>query len=227
MRRCALLCLALLLATPLAAQEPADRVAIDAFRDSLGAITSAAQMLPIVAREKIARPAGDKELGRLRYGWSLVRLGQLSDSAPALIEASLNFYEASVRRTKWPYAWFGLGATKLALDGIGATEVRSEHQPAGSGWRWGAANAFLSTVRSDTSYITAAVELGLTVMRTPTWTNIPPVITAMTRAANSGRAGDGVWLVLGRLQRQIDSNRSALKSFDTDLRQWKTEPAAP
>ncbi len=161
MRRCAPLLLALLLATPfatsVAAQEPADRVAIDAFRDSVGTLTSAAQLLPIVAREKNARAAGDKELWRLRYGWALIRLGQLSDSTPPLIEASLNFYEATVRRSKWPYAWFGLGATKLALDGIGATEVRSEHQPAGSGWRWGAANAFLSTVRSDTTYITAAV----------------------------------------------------------------------
>jgi hypothetical protein len=218
-RRSALPLLALLvassLATSVAAQEPADRAAIDAFRDTLGALTSASQLLPIVAREKNARPASDKELGRLRYGWSLIRLGQLSDSAPPLIDATLQFYEATVRRSKWPYAWFGLGATKLALDGIGATEVRSEHQPAGSGWRWGAANAFLSTVRSDTTYITAAVELGLTVMRTPTWTNIPPVIEAMTRAAKSGHAGDGVWLVLGRLQRQIDSNRAALKSFDT------------
>jgi GWxTD domain-containing protein len=218
-RRHARLCLALfalaLPAGPLAAQEPADRAAVDRFRDSLGAITDVAVLNSIVAREKTARPAtGDREIARLRYGWALVRLGQVADSAPPLVDALLQFYEAGVRRSKWPYAHFGLGATKLALDVNGAREIRSQHQTAGSGWRWGAANAFLSTVRSDTTYITAAVELGLTVMRTPTWADIPPVVTAMTRAAKSGQAGNEVWLVLGRLHRQIDSNEAALRSFD-------------
>ena len=208
--------LALSLAGPLRAQEPTDRAAIDAFRDTLGALTDPGQVQDIAGRERTARPAiGDKEIQRLRYGWALVRVGQLTDSAPPMIEALLQFYEASVRRSKWPYAWFGLGATKLALDDIGAIEVRSAHQSAGSGWRWGAANSFLSAVRSDTNYITAAVELGLTVMRTPRWVDLDPVIAAMSRAARSGRAGDEVWLVLGRLQRQIDSNVAALRSFDT------------
>ncbi len=224
MRRHAPLCLALLAgvlsaslhAGSLAAQDPADRIAIDHFRDSLGAMTDPAAVKAIVDREKVARPAtGDKELVRLRYGWALVRWGQLTDSAPPLIDATLQFYEAGVRRSKWPYAKFGLGATKLALDGMGAREVRSAHQSAGSGWRWGAANSFLEAVKTDTNYITAAVELGLTVMRTPTWADIPPVVNAMTRAARSGQAGNDVWLVLGRLERQIDSNGAALKAFDT------------
>jgi len=222
-RRHARLCLAVLAiallaswpAAPLAAQDPADRAAIDRFRDSLGAVTDVAALNTIVEREKTARPAtGDKELVRLRYGWALIRLGQVADSAPPLIDALLQFYEAGVRRSKWPYAHFGLGATKLALDVNGAREIRSQHQTAGSGWRWGAANAFLYSVRADTNYITAAVELGLTVMRTPTWADIPPVVAAMSRAAKSGKAGNDVWLVLGRLYRQIDSNEAALRTFD-------------
>jgi hypothetical protein len=221
-RRHARLCLAVLAVallaprpTPLVAQDPADRAAIDRFRDSLGAITEVAALNAIAVREKDARPAtGDRELGRLRYGWALVRLGQVADSTPPLIEALLQFYEAGVRRSKWPYSHFGLGATKLALDANGAREIRSQHQTAGSGWRWGAANAFLYSVKADTNYITAAVELGLTVMRTPTWADIPPVVTAMARAARSGKAGDDVWLVLGRLYRQIDSNEAALRTFD-------------
>ncbi len=206
----------LTLSAGLTSQEPADRAAVDAFRDSLGALTEAAQVQRLVDRERIARPAaGDREIARLRLGWALVRVGQLTDSAPPMIEGLLQFYEASVRRSKWPYAWFGLGANKLALDAIGAREIRSAHQSAGSGWRWGAANAFLSSSRADTNYVTAAVELGLTVMRTPGWVDLDPVVAAMSRAARSGRAGNEVWLVLGRLQRQIDSNVAALRSFDT------------
>lgn len=199
-----------------AAQDPADRANIDAFRDTLGALTDPAAVHRIVERERVTRPAtGDREIQRLRLGWALTREGQLQDSAPPMIDALLQFYEAAVRRSKWPYAWFGLGATKLALDEIGAREIRSDHQSAGSGWRWGAANAFLTSVQKDTNYITAAVELGLTVMRTPTWVDLPPVIAAMSRAARSGRAGNEVWLVLGRLERQIDSNVAALRAFDT------------
>ena len=221
-RSTALLCLlvaaataSLTLGASLAAQEPADRAAIDAYRDTLGALTDLGAVQQLLTREQAARPAGDKELQRLRLGWTLTRLGQLTDSAPPMIEALLQFYEVSVRRSKWPYAKFGLGATKLALDGIGAREVRSAHQSAGAGWRFGAADAFLTAVNTDTAYIIAAVELGNTVMRTPTWVNVPPVISAMSRAARSGRAGNDVWLVLGRLERQIDSNRAALRSFDT------------
>lgn len=198
----------------LLAQDPVDRAAIDAFRDSLGALHDPAAVLPIVQREKEARPAGDNQLQRLRYGWALNRLGELSDSAPPLIDALLQFYEAGVRRSKWPYAPFGLGATKLALDDIGAGEVRSAHQVAGAGWRFGAADAFLTAVQRDTNYITAAVELGLTVMRTPTWIRLDPVVTALSRAARSGRAGNDIWLVLGRLERQVDSQQAALRAFD-------------
>jgi GWxTD domain-containing protein len=205
----------LTLSARLVAQEPADRAVIDAFRDSLGALTDLAAIQQILLREQTAHPTGDKELQRLRLGWTLTRLGQLSDSAPPMIDALLQFYEANVRRAKWPYAKFGLGATKLALDAIGAREVRSAHQAAGAGWRFGAADAFLTTVNTDTSYIVAAVELGNTVMRTPTWTNFPPVIAVMSRAARSGHAGNDVWLVLGRLERQIDSNTAALRAFDT------------
>ncbi|HTK56084.1 MAG TPA: GWxTD domain-containing protein [Gemmatimonadales bacterium] len=201
---------------PLAAQTPAERANVDAFRDSLGALADPGVVAQLVAREKTARPAtGDKEIQRLRLGWALTRYGQLTDSAPPMVEALLQFYEASVRRRQWPYAHFGLGATKLALDAIGAREIRSEHQPAGSGWRFGAASAFLASVQADTNYVTAAVELGLTVMRTPGWVNVQPVVVAMSRAARSGRAGNGVWLVLGRLERLIDSNAAALRAFDT------------
>jgi GWxTD domain-containing protein len=214
----ALLLLALRPTAPLAAQTPAERASVDAFRDTLGAQSDPEVVRRLVEREKSYRPAtGDKEVQRLRLGWALTRYGQLTDSAPPMIDGLLQFYEASVRRRQWPYAWFGLGATKLALDDIHAREIRSEHQPAGSGWRWGAANAFLSSVQADTNYITAAVQLGLTVMRTPNWLNIQPVVVAMSRAARSGRAGNDVWLVLGRLQRQIDSNAAALRSFDTYL----------
>lgn len=200
---------------PLLAQAPAERAMIDAFRDTLGALHDPAAALAVVQREKDARPAGDDQLQRLRYGWALNRLGELADSAPPLIDAMLQFYEAGVRRGKWTYPPFGMGATKLALDDINAAEVRSVHQSAGSGWRFGAADAFLTSVQKDTNYITAAVELGLTVMRTPTWVRLDPVISALTRAARSGRAGNDIWLVLGRLQRQIDSNRAALRSFET------------
>ncbi|HET7042206.1 MAG TPA: GWxTD domain-containing protein, partial [Gemmatimonadales bacterium] len=195
-------------------QDPADRAAIDAYRDTLGALRDTAAVLAIVQREKNASPPGDKVLQRLRYGWALNRLGELTDSAPPLIDALLQFRESYIRHGKWPYAWFGLGATKLALDDIGAGEVRSNDQPAGTGWRYGAASAFLGAVNADTNYITAAVELGLTVMRTPTWVRLDPVITALSRAARSGRAGNDIWLVLGRLERQADSNVAALRAFD-------------
>ena len=64
-----LLCL-LLAASPVAAQEPAGRAEIDAFRDTLGALTDPAAVQQLLTREQSTRPVGDKELGRLRLGSS-------------------------------------------------------------------------------------------------------------------------------------------------------------
>lgn len=206
--------------TPLAAQAPADRDAIDTYRDSLASIHDTVGLLQVALREKNARPTtGDRELQRLRYGWALTRLGEMTDSAPPLIDALLEFREAYIRKGKWPYAWFGLGAAKVALDDIGAPERRSDDQPAGTGWRYGAADAFLHAVQRDSAYVPAAVELGTTVLRTPTWVKYSPVIDALTRAARAGEGGVAVWLVLGRVYRQADSTQQALRAFDTYVSQ--------
>lgn len=208
------------LSTTLAAQAPADRDAIDTFRDSLVSIHDTVGLLQVTLREKNAHPTtGDKELQRLRYGWALTRLGEMTDSAPPLIDALLQFREGYIRKGNWPYTWFGLGAAKIALDDIGAPEVRSNDQPAGTGWRYGAADAFLHAVQRDNAYVPAAVELGTTVLRTPTWVKYTPVIDALTRAAHAGQGGVEVWLVLGRVFRQADSTERALQAFDTYVSQ--------
>ncbi|MEO6066400.1 MAG: GWxTD domain-containing protein, partial [Gemmatimonadales bacterium] len=168
-RRAILLCL--LFAGPLFAQEPADRARVDAFRDTLGALTDPAAVVRIAEREKASRPAGDKEIGRLRLGWTLVRLGQLTESAPPLIEAANEFYEVTVKHREWPYAWLGLGLTKLELDAGGSREVVSPHQFAGSGWLSGAIAAFEQALRRRPDFGRAIAGVAEVHLREPSGPN--------------------------------------------------------
>src|SRR6478752_2257730 len=110
------LLVASLVATPLVAQAPADRAAIDAFRDSLIAGSTA-------GTSELARSA--TPLSRLRAGYTRLATG-VASSDTALILASLEqFYEATVARPTWPYGWYGRGEAKLALFRLASPEVRS------------------------------------------------------------------------------------------------------
>ncbi|MEO7334658.1 MAG: hypothetical protein ABIZ71_12085, partial [Gemmatimonadales bacterium] len=177
------------------------------------ALTDPAAVVRIAEREKASRPAGDKEIGRLRLGWALVRLGQLTDSAPLMIEATTEFYEAAVRHRDWPLAWFGLGAAKVALDGIGAREFRSAHQTAGNGWRLGAVLAFLEATRADPDYTEAAIELAKVALRDDKIVLLNGVGTAIERATALDGLDPLAWLLLGRYQRRVKHDEAAAYSY--------------
>jgi tetratricopeptide (TPR) repeat protein len=111
------LALALLVAAPLAgtpptaaAQSPAERAAIAAFRDSLAGAASVAAVDSIVGRRD-----GPAARHHLRAGFGALREAELAGGRGPLDAAVLAFEEAIRRERDWPYAWFGLGLAKLEL----------------------------------------------------------------------------------------------------------------
>ncbi|HEX6991695.1 MAG TPA: hypothetical protein VF151_07410 [Gemmatimonadales bacterium] len=91
----------LLAASPLAAQSPADRLAL-----AQGAVDSS----PVVS----------STTQLIQQGLQLLRSGKAQGDRDALFEALRDFDQARVREPSWPWPRFGLALTKLALDEDGA-----------------------------------------------------------------------------------------------------------
>ena len=207
----ALLCF-LVAAVPLAAQKPADRAALDAFRDTIHALPDLAEVRSFASKEA-HRSVSDPMLRRLRYAWALVELGQRTDSAPPFIRAADEFWEVAVRHREWPDPWFGMGAAKSGLDALGAREYRSAHQTAGNGWRQGAILAFMEALRADPDFRPAAIEAAKLTLRDENVAVRPGLSEAIQRAVTLVPDDALGWLLLGRFRRRLDQDSAAAVAY--------------
>src|SRR5688572_29487848 len=90
-----------LLTGPLRAQGAEQRAQIDRWRDSLSRISDTTELASLVRREREERPRAERDLGRLRLGWALIRQGLVTGRSRPLVDATTQFYEASVRHRDW------------------------------------------------------------------------------------------------------------------------------
>jgi GWxTD domain-containing protein len=154
-RRTAVALIAVLSGAPaLLAQAAPDTLAIHAYQDSLRVLDPEGIRAVVTG---LADPRAPDE--RLRAGWTLLIAGERLDSTPLVVRAMDQFYEVTVRRSRWPEGYFGLGEAKRRLAGVGIREIRSPHQPPGTGWIWGAARAYLEALQRDPRHAEAARSL--------------------------------------------------------------------
>jgi GWxTD domain-containing protein len=197
-----------------AIQAPTDRAAIEAYRDTLETITDPLRVRSFAERGRTDRPAEDRELGRLRSGWALVRLGELSDSADLLVQAADQFYEVAVRRPRWVMAWTGLGEAKAGLAQRRTREFRSAHQTAGTGWVWGSVTAYLTAVRVDSTYAPAVLGLARMAPYLDTPARSRPTWAVLDRATKIDSTDPGLWLITARAARRRGEHSRALEALD-------------
>jgi len=98
-----------------AAQAPAQRAALEAFRDSLQQTSDSVGLLllekKLIAEAKEHR---DDPMVHLRLGFLALRLGELAASSH-YDDAASEFQWAIDVKPDWPYPWFGMGQAELAL----------------------------------------------------------------------------------------------------------------
>ncbi len=203
----------LLLAVPLVAQNPADRTAIERFRDTLEAVDSAqaATIERQLQRRLSARE--DDPLVRIKLGFTSLRYAELG-RVFRHHDAVATFERATRSVPDWPYAWYGLA---LAL--VGRAEWRRA-TPANLGPRVGAgdieraAAALAGALEADPEFVPAL--LGLEVIArhrrdSETW---GLTLRAMRRTAST-KAGKlaVVLLARGRVERQAGDVDSAIAAF--------------
>ena len=211
----ALLTLAAGTAIRLPAQSPPDRAGIEALRDSLSTVTDSAGLGRLEATTiAVAKQRRDDPLVHLRLGFIGYRLGELTGGKSHYDAAAGEFEWAAELRPDWPYTWYGLGLSELALGESSVLAIENLRQMLGKDYLSKAARAFAHATEVDPSFAFAVVDLANTALTQRIKPRLDVALSAVRLAAASpaGRYGD-VQLVRGRVEREAGEADSALAGF--------------
>lgn len=218
-RRAALVAAVSLLASvPLASQEPADRAALEAFRDSIATTSDSIGLLRLEqGMIEVAKVDRNNAVQHLRLGLLAMRLGELSSSRHQE-DAAGEFEWVTQLQPEWPYGWYGLG---MAEDRIGDSQisiVAGLQAMFGKDHLTRAANAFAKSVQVDPAFVEGLVELASTALRQRVNIKIDLAREALRQAAiTSAGANPEVLLYRGRVEREVGDPDSALAAFESYL----------
>jgi len=203
----------------LPAQSAEQRRALDAFRDSLQAVTDSTQLHTQEERLLVAaRRAQRDPLVHLRLGHVALRAGDLGGLSH-YDDAASEFNWAADIAPHWPYAWFGLGLAEYALGA--RPDVAPERRPVLSREAWSRATlAFSRAAVLEPGFAVRLEEMARGALRDRSPARAIVVREALRRAAAEARpARPGsarLILALGRIQRETGDSGSA-RSFEAYL----------
>lgn len=197
------------------AQSPADRVALESLRDSLGLIPDTLALHQLEAATiQLARQRRDDPLVHLRLGFIAYRLGEVTKAKPHYDDAAGEFEWACELRPDWPYPWYGLGLAELALGEHASLAIENIRQMLGKDFLSKAARAFARAAEADPSFVSAVVDLANTALTQRIRPRLEVALNSV-RLAAAGPAGRHaeVQLVRGRVEREAGEADSALSAF--------------
>jgi GWxTD domain-containing protein len=209
---------ALLCAGGLAAQSPAERTQIESLRRELSGTTDSAALLDR-ERQSIDRARQDRDnaMLHLELGFIAYRLGELTGGRKHYDDAAGEFEWASELRPEWPYPWYGLGLSELALGEHGTIAVENLRQALGLDFLSKAANAFARAAEADPAFVGAVIELAETARRQRVRPRLEVALRALRAASAGANATAGLHLVRGQIERDVGEGDSALAAFDAFL----------
>src|SRR6266566_2608286 len=211
--------MALLLFLAALAQSPADRVAIESLRDSLALVTDSVSLARREATTiELAKQHRDDPLVHLRLGFIADRLADLTKNKSHYDDAAGEFEWAGELRPEWPYPWYGLGLSELAVGENSVMAIENIRQMLGKDYLSKAAKAFARATVADPSFASAVVDLANTALTQRIRARLDVALNAVRLAAAStaGRQPD-VQLVRGRVEREAGETDSALAAFHAYL----------
>ncbi len=198
----------------LSAQQPALRTHLVALRDSTSTIAlfADAQTRAAAEQAQVQQHQADASL-LLQAGLVQLRAGELSPGRAALDRAQALFDEAIYRAPEdWPWPWYGLALTDLALDSSGAVVKSSMHSGAGVYYHDAALHALGQALDADSSFVPAAALLGDILLPFGERGLNGELKRAVRRAAATNQVPTP-WLALGRVYRNLHEPDSAVAAF--------------
>ena len=209
----------LLLVLAALTQSPADRVAIESLRDSLALVTDTVALARLEATTiEFAKQHRDDPLVHVRLGFIADRLGDLTNNKSHYDDAAGEFEWAGELRPEWPYPWYGVGLSELAIGENSMMAIENIRQMLGKDYLSKAAKAFARATVADPSFASAVVDLANTALTQRIRPRLDVALSAVRLAAAStaGRQ-PGVQLVRGRVEREAGENDSSLAAFNAYL----------
>ncbi len=201
------------------AQEPPDRATLDSIRASFAPVADSTVLL---AREQqriaYAREHRDDPMVHFELGFLAFRLGEIAGGNKHFDDAGSEFEWAAELRPAWPYAWYWLGMTELAIGETRNIPLANIRQVLGTDPLSKAVRAFAHALEADPSFSAALVDLATTALRQ----RIAPRLGVAQRAlreASGTPAGrfPAVLLVRGRIERQLGEFDTALAALHAYL----------
>jgi GWxTD domain-containing protein len=214
---CTILTLTLISILPPAArgQDPADRVELERFRDSLAA-TSDSNGLLALEKRLIQSAKADRNNGvlHLKLGFLSLRLGELGGHSH-YDDAASEFQWAIDLQPSWPYAWYGMGLAEYGVGDSQVSFVTGLKTMLGRDALTRSAIAFAKSAEVDPSFARGLVDLANTALRQRVNIKLGVALDALRRAGQT-TAGDDpeVLLARGRVEREVGDGDSARAAFN-------------
>ncbi|MFN2570296.1 MAG: GWxTD domain-containing protein [Gemmatimonadales bacterium] len=204
----------LLLLTALV-QSPAERATLDTLRDSLSTVSDSVALHRLeTATISVAKQHRDDPLIHLRLGFIAYRLGEVTKDKSHFDDAAGEFEWATELHPEWPYPWYGLGLSELAVGESSAIAVENIRQMLGKDYLSKAAKAFARATEADPAFASAVVDLANTALTQRIRPRLDVALSAVRlAAASSAGHNPDVLLVRGRVEREAGEVDSALAAF--------------
>lgn len=200
---------------PARGQSPADRRALQLFRDSLLLTTDT---MPMHAWESAliteARAHRDDAMLHLRLGFLALRMHQAGAAAERVGDAESEFEWATQLAPAWPYAWFGLGEAYASEPDRARGFAGGLYTMTGADRDTRAGTAFLHALRADPTFVDGLTAFADMAQQQRLHPPIAAALNALRTVQASPLGWDPVLLVeRGRLERLAGNPDSAATAF--------------
>jgi len=207
-----------LVGTPLKAQAPEQRAAIEAWRDTLNQTTDTIMLLRW-ERLTITEAKADRNntMLHLRLGFLSLRYGALA-GGPHFEDAASEFEWATTLEPTWPYPWYGLGLAELDIGDSQVALVTGLKTMFGKDALAKAATSYAKSAEVDPGFVQGLVELANTALNQRVNIRLDVALSALRQSAASRSATNPeVLLARGRIEREVGSPDSAITAFTSYL----------
>jgi GWxTD domain-containing protein len=203
-----------LVAAPVAGQDPAQRAELERFRDSLAETADSVGLLKLEKR-LIDQAKADRNnaMTHLRLGFLSLRLGDLGGQSH-YEDAASEFQWAIDLQPTWPYGYYGMGFAEYGVGDSQISFVTGIKTMLGKDALTRSAMAFAKSAEVDPNFDRGLVDLANTALRQRVNIKLGVALDAFRRApATQAASHPEVLLARGRVEREVGDGDSALVAF--------------
>jgi GWxTD domain-containing protein len=201
------------------AQSVAERDSLERLREQLATVDDSLDLLTkeaaLIDRARVDR---DNAFLHLVLGFVAYRLGEITEGNPHFDDAAGEFEWAGELEPTWPYTWYGLGLSELAMGESSVIAFENIRQMLGQDHLSKATAAFARATEVDPAFARAVVDLADAALRQRIRPRVEVALNAVREASKTDASVvPEVLLARTRLERMVGSGDSALAAVERYL----------